>query len=368
LYRLQTVAIASQHALPARPLTLLAAIACLFALASSIAGFVLKPDWLIDIGANTFAATDALAHGLNPYITRSQLWVNDFPANTPHLTIENGQISMFGVPYFHGYPYFPLMLMSYLPAYAISDSYAAVRITHLLLMVLNVVAFRLLIDKLIIDKAQRKAALLIAVAAYFGVLRYAVEAMVLGVTDLLISTYLLFCFAALGRQKFFIAGLLLGCAQACKLLPAPFVFIGIAWLLYRQRGLWTFTAAYALASAVLILPFVAWHPQGFLSATILYYLTHHQGGDFTSLWFFLPSFMQGIFLLAGLLFTLASIVLLNQPGQKNLTGCMAGAYASYAIFMAFSKMTHLNYLWGVFPLGCIVLAIQLASPHRQSAK
>jgi hypothetical protein len=348
-------------------------------IASSITGLVYQPQWLvnlggiIDIAANTYAATDAFAQGLNPYTTRSQLWVEQFPADTPHMDIINGQITMYGIPYFHGYPYFPLMLLSYLPAYFIFDGYTAIRVTHIVLMLLNIAAFKLLLDKLLPDNAQRRTALLIAITAYLGVLRYSVEAVLLGVTDMLISTYLLYGFVALSYQRYFIAGLLLGCAQACKLLPAPFVFLGITWLLYNRREsiggllpMWRFWAGFVLACCVFILPFIIWHWQGFLSSTILYYLTHHQEGDFTSLWSFLPAWLQTPFLLGGLVITLVAIISFAKRGNHQLIACIAGSYASYVIFMSFSKMTHLNYLWGVFPLGCVVLAIAiLPTAERQ---
>lgn len=367
---------------PEKTLNILAATTITITIISSIAGLFYQPQWLadiggiIDIGANTYAATDAFAQGLNPYTTRTQLWVGQFPADTPNLKTVNGHITMYGIPYFHGYPYFPLMFLSYLPAWLISDGYTAIRITHIALMLLNLVAFKVLLDKLLGTAQQRQAALLIAVTAYFGVLRYSVEAVLLGVTDMLISSYLLFCLAALSHQRYFITGILLGCAQACKLLPAPFVLCGITWMLYLEHKnngdmvslaflLGRFWGGFILACGVFILPFILWHPEGFLSSTILYYLTHHQEGDFTSLWSFLPTVLKTPFLLTGFLFTILSIAIVGMRGNQRLVACIAGIYTSYVIFMAFSKMTHLNYLWGVFPLGCIALAIAMVQPVLQ---
>ncbi len=359
-------------------LSVLAYSSIVLTIISSCAGLLYHPQWLvkmggiIDIAANTYAATDAFAQGLNPYITKTQLWVEQFPANTPHMEVINGQITMYGIPYFHGYPYFPLMMMSYLPAYFIFDGYAAIRVTHIALMLLNILAFKLLLDKLLPDKEQRRTALLIAITAYLGVLRYSVEAVLLGVTDMLISTYLLYGFVALAYQRYFLVGVLLGCAQACKLLPAPLIFLGIAWMLYNNKEnmggllpLWRFLSGFMLACGVIILPFIIWHPEGFLSSTILYYLTHHQEGDYTSLWSFLPAWLKTPFLLAGLIFALLAIIAFAKRGHHQLITCITSSYASYVIFMAFSKMTHLNYLWGVFPLGCVALAIYL-TPKKLS--
>lgn len=385
LWRLlpQTASISPLETQPMhKPLIGLAYISIGITIISSIVGLVYQPQWLInlggiiDIAANTYAATDAFAQGLNPYTTRSQLWVTQFPADTPHMENINGQITMYGVPYFHGYPYFPLMLLSYLPAYFIFEGYTAIRVTHIVLMLLNITAFKLLIDKLLPHSEQRRTALLIAITAYLGVLRYSVEAVLLGVTDMLISTYLLYCFVALSQHRYAMAGILLGCAQACKLLPAPLVFLGIAWMLYHNKGhiggllpLWRFLGGFIVACIVIILPFIIWHPEGFLSSTILYYLTHHKGGDITSLWSFLPDALKTPFLFGGLILTLVGIVAFAQRDKSrpeySLVACMAGSYASYVLFMSFSKMTHLNYLWGVFPLGCVALAITILSAQEK---
>jgi uncharacterized membrane protein len=354
-----------------KALPIIATISIVAAAISAIIGLFYQPEFLIkmggiiDIAANTYAATDAFAQGLNPYTTKAQLWVNTFPADTPHIEVINDQITMYNIPYFHGYPYFPLMMLSYLPAYWLVDGYTAIRLTHIVLLALNVFAMKLLCDKCLPTKEQRNAALLIAITAYFGLLRYTLEAVLLGVTDILISTYILYCFVALSYQRYFLAGLLLGCAQACKLLPAPFIFIAISWMLYGSRHLWHFFAGFILSCTIIILPFIIWHPEGFLSSTILYYLTHHKSGDLTSLWYFLPSILQAPFLLLGILLTLTSIFAFMHRGNKQLIACITASFVSYVIFMAFSKMSHLNYLWGVLPLGCIALSFTIVQyPHK----
>lgn len=357
----QPAATTNPHRRTEATLVAITTVAAILGLASTAAGFLLRPDPMIDIGINTVAALDAFANGLNPYTSQAQLWVREFPVDTPHLVSENGQITMFGMPYFHGYPYFPLMMLSYLPAWLLTENAAAIRLTHVLVVILNLVAFRLFVSQHISSKGQQRLVLLAAATGWLGILRAIPEAMILGVTDILISAWLLFSFVALGRQQYFIAGILLGCAQACKLLPAPLVFLAMAWFLWGRKDLWNMTAGYALSCAVLVLPFVAWHPEGFISSTILYYLTHHSDGDMTSLWYFLPSSARSVFVMTGMILAVASIRVFNLPGQKNLVGCLAGAYASYVIFMAFSKMTHLNYLWGVLPLGSLALALMALS-------
>jgi hypothetical protein len=339
----------------------LAGITLLFcALAAGVAvfGLLYRPDWLIDIGANTHAATALFADGMNPYTTRAQLWVSTLSAASPNVTVDaSGQTLLFGLPYFHGFPYFPMMLLAYLPGHWLFDGYAAIRITHLMLIALNIAGFWLLIRKLVPQPQLQRQALLLTITAYLGVVRYTFEAVALGVTDILISSWLLYAFVALAHQRYLLCGLLLGCAQATKLLPAPFVLMGLVWMLMGRRELLPLLCGYLIASAALILPFLLWHPEGFISSTILYYLTHHVGGDITSLWFFLPKWAQSPFLIIGLVATVVIIGLFAKRGRTDLASAMAGAYASYAIFMAFSKMTHLNYLWGVLPLGCVALGV-----------
>lgn len=321
----------------------------------TVAGFVFKPDWIIDIAQNTHAATAWFADGQNPYSHTAQLWVKTFPEGTPNLTVDDGQIYMYGVPYHHGFPYFPLMMLSYLPVYLGLDNYTGMRLTNLIFMALTLWGFKLLSNKLGQNPQQRQQLLLVCIIAYLGILRYSVEAIALGVTDILIATYLLYAFVALSYQRFLLAGLLLGAAQACKLLPAPFALLAVLLMLWGQRGFFPVLFGYAISALLITLPFLLWNPEAFASATFLYYLTHHAGGDDTSLWFFLPDLLQTPFLLLGLVATLGTIW--HFARTRTLAGALAATFACYAIFMAFSKMTHLNYLWGVFPLGCAALAL-----------
>jgi len=267
------------------------------------------------------------------------------------------------------------MFLSYLPAYFSFDGYLAIRVTHFLLIALNLAAFWLIISRYFSLQIQRQTAMLIAITAYLGLLRYAFEAIMLGVTDVLISTYLLFAFAALQRKHYFIAGLLLGCAQACKLLPAPFILLAMLLMLIHQEKsiidnlpVRRLLLGFLLAIAVIIFPFIAWQAEGFFSSTILYYLTHHQEGDQTSLWFFLPKLLQLPFLLLGLLSTVACIFMIRPLNKDLWLSCLGVSFCSYVIFMAFSKMTHLNYLWGVLPLGALALAIALSQSTSTSTK
>ena len=331
----------------------------------AIAGFIFKPDWIVDIAQNTHAATTHFAAGNNPYSHTAQLWVQAFPADTPNLSVEDGQIFMFGVPYYHGFPYFPLMMLSYLPVHLLLDNYTGMRLTNLLLMLLTLYGFKLISDRLGNSNVQKRQLLLTSIVAYLGILRYSVEAIALGVTDILIACYLLYAFAALSYEKYWLAGLLLGAAQACKLLPAPFALLAVLIMLWGTRGFWQVLIGFAISALAMTLPFLLWDPQAFVSATFLYYLTHHAGGDDTSLWYFLPQMLQTPFLLLGLAASL--FALWKFARLQTLAGAMAAIFCCYALFMAFSKMTHLNYLWGVFPLGCMALALFIQRAEKAPA-
>ena len=126
-----------------------------------------------------------------------------------------------------------------------------------------------------------------------------------------------------------------------------------------------------LTTLVLVLPFLLWNPEPFITATLLYYLTLHQAGDNTSLWFFLPAVWQTPFLVLGGVLTLATVALASWRRSLGLVWPLAVAFCAYAVFIAFNKMSHLNYLWGVYALGCAALGLSLAGQsedecHQQS--
>jgi len=326
----------------------------------ALLGLFHQPDWIMDIGANTYAATRHLLESNNPYAHPAQLWVETF-SNKPNITELDGQVYMFGIPYYFGYPYFPTMALAYTPLSALFDSYAGIRVTNILLSGLNWLLVVEIVKHELVKRGhinnstqfvqQTSFILLFCLPAYLINIYY------LGITDILITSFSLLCFLALGRDKIFIAGLCLGLAQASKLLPAPIFLLAIVCWLPLMRLRFQFIAGFALASLVLVLPFLLYDYKSFLSATILYYLTHHKGGDSTSLWFYLPEVLQGVFLILSPLLTFIFTVYFSWRSQGDLSKLVSICFIAYCLFIAFNKMSHFNYYWGIYPLVCIPLAL-----------
>ncbi len=329
----------------------------LLAAAGAVIGlFVAPDDWLIDIGLNTYLACESIAKGLNPYANRAQAW-HTIDENHPNVQIVDGQVLLFGVPYYYGFPYFPAMFLSYLPFTLLLERYDAVRLLNVLLMGANLIGIRMLVARL--SRLHIERSQMVAIVAYLSIGVYWFEIFWLGIVDILLSTFILYAFLCLSNRQFVLGGVCLGLAQAAKLLPPPFLALGIVLLLLGREGFWRFLLAYTATGLAFILPFLLWDPQAFVSATILFYLTAHNMGDNTALWFFLPQFLQGPFLLLGYLAAIGTLIVFVRRGGTHLVDVMAGGFSCYLIFTAFSKMTHLNYLWAVYPLGCVALALLL---------
>ena len=208
-------------------------------------------------------------------------------------------------------------------------------------------------------KIARGLALLLAILSYIGIIVYGRELFSFGVTDIVISLYALYGFIALKYEKYIIAGILFAFALTCKLLPGLFFSIILfAWTIKKGVGR-KFIMPHLITISVILLPFILWHPRGFLSSTILYYLSYHAGGDSTSLYFFLPSLIKPVFQYAGAFAVLFILIY----GIRNHKPCVSHplglSFVSYIIFTAFNKMIHLNYIWGIYCLGCTALIIRM---------
>ena len=308
-----------------------------------------QPDWIMDIAANTDAAIGHFLRGDNPYTHRSQLWVDSF-SKGPGIESSNGEVLMFGQRYSFGYPYFPTMLLSYLPLSALLENYTAIRLSNLLLSGLNLYLIIAMVKQFTPADTEQQIIKKLSVIVLFLTPAYLVNIYYLGITDILLSSFILACFYAGQMQRWFLAGLLLGLAQSSKLLPAPMVLLALfIWLPNLSLRL-RLIAGFSISSGLSLLPFIVWDSEGFISATILYYLTHHVGGDSTSLWFFLPSSMQTWFHHLAPILTAVFILRYAYRCRGSLEQLMTVCFISYLIFIAFSKMSHFNYYWGVYPI------------------
>ena len=314
-------------------------------------------DYLIDIGANTYLAGDTFLDGRNPYATPNQIWHRVLPG--PGVRIEDGQVLMYGLRYDYGFPYFPGLMLSYLPFRALAEGYDSIRIGNGILLMVNLLGIGLLARRLR-PGAQGWVAAGLGGVAYLGVGVLGHELFHYGITDLVIATYALYGFVALAYGRYGLAGVLFGLAQACKLLPGPALILPVLLYLGTTREAWRLVVAYALTAILVVAPFILWDPERFATSTVLYYLTHHRAGDNTSLWFFLSPYWQTPFLVLGGALAVGSLALARWRHGLGLTWPLALAFCAYVIFVAFNKMSHLNYTWGVYALGCAALGLLLA--------
>jgi hypothetical protein len=312
-------------------------------------GFTTRKEWLVDIGVNTYLAGSAFLDGANPYSSRAQIVEEIAPG--PNVEQRGDTLMMYGVPYRYGYPYYPAMFLGYLPWRALAGGFDSIRVGNLVFMLLNVAGIFLLMRRLV----PHPLAPMIAVAAYLAIEAYPREIFEFGIVDIMISTAAVFAFLLLDRKKFLAAGILFGVAQACKLLPGPLLVLPALVWHYGRDGFRPLLGGYMAASLAIILPFLLIDPPAFLSATTLFYLTHHAAGDDTSLWFFLPSGLQTPFMLIGFLLAVA-VAVVGLRGGRSTGDLVVRSFVSYLVVIAFGKMSHLNYLWGVYPLGCISLS------------
>lgn len=89
---------------------------------------------------------------------------------------------------------------------------------------------------------------------------------------------------------------------------------------------------------------------------MLFYLTHHAAGDGTSLWFFLPAAWKTPFRIIGLVSTLLVAFRGRRAPPWDLSWPITVTFIAQVTFVATNVMSHLNYVWGVYPLGCLALA------------
>ncbi len=359
---------------PARPPWLVAALLAL-ALLVAVAGRASQfqaawehpryQTWAVDVAINTYVAGDAMRQGFNPYSVRAQRWYRMQPG--PHVEVaKNGAVTMFGLPYAYGYPYWPAMALSYLPFRELEDGIRCVRLGNAFFLNLQLLGVLLLAARLAGAGAARWLAAPLAGLLCVGPSCLGPELFELAVTDVALATWALWAFVALAWRRSFLAGALLGVAQACKLLPGPLLLLAaLLWLSSRRQRL-QLLAGWLLLAGLLVLPWALWQPSHFVSATALFYLTHHAAGDDSSLWYFLPPLLQTPFRICGL--ALVGWIVWRARAVRSLAALAGLGFAAYAVFSAFNNMSHLNYLWGVYPLGCVALAVGIfASPSDERA-
>ncbi len=308
---------------------------------------------LLDIGGNTWAAAVRFVdYGQNPYTHRTQLHPI---VEAPGVTVSGDRVEMYGVPYYYGYPYFPAMFLSYAPFRLIEPGQHSIRIGNAFWMAAALAGVAWLAFRLS-PRDRRPPAAGFAVLLLVSSAGLSSQLFYFGITDLLIPVYVLFALVALTYRRHLAAGALMGLALATKILPGLLIAtIFLVWL--ARRGGWKpALAGFAATSAIFLVPFILWNPAGFLSATILFYLTHHAAGDSTSLWFYLPAALRTPFLLVGGLGILAVSLQPLWSASDDQRDLLRWMVIATLLFLAFNKMIHLNYQFAIVPLACVALA------------
>lgn len=323
---------------------------------------------VIDIAEVTYAAGTLFWQGKNPY-------AGPIDAARRATGIPLGQapegISLYGARYNFGFPYYPVMFLSYLPFRPLAEGFHSLRVANVIFLALDLIGIFWL-SVCLSGRARPTAgwSARFAPGAVGGVLLLGIRALpgeliMLSVTDLVISVYALFAYVALTHARPRTAGILFGLAQACKLLPGPLLFVPAALWMYGKPGFKRLLTAYCVTSLAFVLPMFLRNPELFTSSTLLFYFAYHGEGDTSSLWYYLPRSVRPWFTLAGICASSGLVVgALRHRSERGVGWPLVLSCVAYLVFVAFSKMIHLNYLWSIYPLACVALVARASYPPR----
>jgi hypothetical protein len=288
----------------------------------------------------------------NPYATKSQLMFD--PTNAPHVTNVDGQLRMFGVPYYFGYTYFPAMFITYEPFRHIVPSVDCIRVANaaFYLAIMGAAAW---LVALFAPSGSRVIGVALVLASLACVYVLGKEIFDEGATDAIIPMFALYGIIAAYYKRPTLSGILFGWAFACKLMPGAFLCLIIGAWYWRRPERWKFWAPMVITFVAVVVPHVLRNPPAFLSATILYFLTEHAKGDDTALYYFVPAQLQSIYLILGYGLVLWLLIRSMRRKEMTLLGVIGSCFVTVVLFIAFSKMDHDNYLLAIWPFGCIAL-------------
>ena len=197
-------------------------------------------DYLLDIGFNTYLAADSFLMGLNPYTEICQLYHEIRPQEGVTLpdgypmalgTLGTGDITLHGWPYRHGFPYFPMMFLGYVPFVALLTDWMPFECECRVFLV----ACALGIYHLGRGWHRSRIQSLLPVLALLGVPFLSDELFVAGVTDLWIGLLGLVGVLCLQRGQGLGAGFFLGLSQGAKLMPGPLLWLPIVLYCWRAE-------------------------------------------------------------------------------------------------------------------------------------
>jgi hypothetical protein len=354
---------------PPRPATLLLAI--LLSVCAYVgvrqsqvirAGF--SPPWserLWDVSQGAYDFNRALFdRGENPYRMRCQYHPVD--NSLGYRRDVEGREYLFGWRYYHGYPHFPMSALWFAPFIGLTGGYSDIRVGNLVYYILN---FALLNAVLLVGCERRLLACLVGSVAFLGVDFMVSETFQLGIVDQAFSAPLLGAglLAMLGWWAG--AGVLAGLALASKHFPAIPFALALSIYVYRAGALRTFVPAAGTTAAVVVLPFLLWDFEAFVSATVLHHVHEMRFGDNTALFFFLPDFWKAPFRLFGLVLIAAiyawGFVAMRRPDARLM---FLVAAVACVLINAFYPVTHLNHLESVLGVASISFAFGAVNGRR----
>lgn len=309
-------------------------------------------EWLKDIGWNTQIATHHFLDGANPYANNAQLW-KDIQASR-HVSITDDGVSMYGLSYRYGFPYFPMMLYGYAPFVWLIEGLHSIRVANGCLYLL-VLYFLHQISSVSFKRQHCFFVLLSWLNIPFMVEQLFID----GINDILPAVLMLFGFHRYLQGSRFFCGVLFGFAQGAKLFPGVLGFLPIFLFTFQRNR----TAAremllgFIAGASCVILPFLLYDPEHFVSSTILFYIVQHGMGDSSSIYFYLPSMFKPFWNIGGMLFSIGISAFLAMRAQ-NIPSVMAITSLGYILFIGVNRMSHVNYLIAVLPLAMIIF-----SPH-----
>lgn len=353
-------------AIPARTARLLTA-ALLVYIASASLGLV--RSWqdaahfrdfrstVLDIGDNTHCAASALLRGDNPYRLRCQRTEIVHAPSRGVVRRADGAVTLRGVPYRYGYPYFPLMAAAFVPAASFLDGVTSLRATLLAALVLTLLASASLLRALL-PPGARSLAFCAVWAALLGNTVLGFQLFEECSTDLVIAPALLCSFAAFARGRHGLSGALAAATVGMKLFPGALLVASLGVALYdRPEARRRFAVGAALVTALVFTPALLAGATDFASATLLFYAVAHDV-ERSALAGYVPSALRPAWFALG-----AALVALSlRPARRGDASSALRAFVlADLVFLAFNKMSHLNYFE---PLGPALMVASLAWRDR----
>lgn len=313
---------------------------------------------VLDIGDNTRCAASALLRGDNPYRLRCQRTEIVHAPSRGVVRRADGAVTLRGVPYRYGYPYFPLMAAAFVPAAAFLDGVTSLRVTLLAALALTLLASASLLRSLL-PAGPRALAFCAVWAALLCNPVLGFQLFEECSTDLVIAPLLLCSFAAFARKRYGLCGALAAATLGMKLFPGALLVASLGVALYdRPEARRRFAVGAALVTALVFAPALLAGATDFASATLLFYAVAHDV-ERSALAGWIPSALRPAWYALGAALVAWS---LRSARRGDASSALRAFVLADLVFLAFNKMSHLNYFE---PLGPALMVASLVQRDRE---